>query len=72
MPTLAANRPRIQTTDLAPAPPLGGLPAQILERLRAEGVNSLDWKRLGRRRFRIFGVTRRVAAQLDSLARDAP
>jgi hypothetical protein len=45
------------------------LPSPIIERLAAEGIDSLEaWRRLGRKRLRIFGITRRVVAQLDALA----
>lgn len=48
------------------------LPAHILERLHAEGVDDLaDWMRLGRRRFQIFGITHRIAQLLDAAAREA-
>ncbi len=47
------------------------LPDSIVERLRAEGINSLaDWVALGRRRLAIFGVTRRMVTELDALARE--
>jgi hypothetical protein len=46
------------------------LSAAILERLAAEGVRTLEqWRALGRRRHELFGVTRRVAEQLDALAK---
>jgi len=46
--------------------------AAILKRLAAEGVRSLkDWQKLGPRRLVIFGITSRVVAQLDALARAA-
>jgi hypothetical protein len=48
------------------------LPNSLLERLRAEGVETLEaWVALGRRRFQIFGVTRAAVTQLDQLARAA-
>lgn len=51
----------------------GTLPPHILERLAAEGVHSLaDWRALGRRRFQLWGVTRRVVEQVDKLARGTP
>jgi len=44
----------------------------LIERLRAEGVATLEqWVALGRRRLRIFGVTRAAVAQLDALAKAA-
>jgi hypothetical protein len=46
------------------------LPTRLLERLRAEGVSTLEaWVALGRRRLQIFGITRAVVAQLDALAK---
>jgi hypothetical protein len=48
------------------------LPMSLIERLRAEGVATLEeWVALGRRRRQIFGVTRAVVAQLDALAKAA-
>jgi hypothetical protein len=49
------------------------LPARVIERLRAEGVYSLgDWGRLTRmQKCAVWGVTRRMAAELDRLAREA-
>lgn len=48
------------------------LPHPLLERLRAEGVATLEaWVALGRRRREIFGVTRAAVAQLDALAKSA-
>ncbi|HXP99354.1 MAG TPA: hypothetical protein VN845_04730 [Solirubrobacteraceae bacterium] len=45
----------------------------MLERLHAEGVHSFaDWRALGRKRREIFGITSRMVAQLDELARGAP
>jgi hypothetical protein len=55
------------------AQPIDGLtplPAPIVERLAAEGVDSLEaWRALGPKRFQIFGVTRSMVRQLDALAR---
>ncbi|HLY51746.1 MAG TPA: hypothetical protein VKQ31_01935 [Steroidobacteraceae bacterium] len=46
------------------------LPQSLLERLRAEGVETLEaWVALGRRRRQIFGVTRAAVLQLDALAK---
>jgi hypothetical protein len=46
------------------------LPHPLLERLRAEGVETLEaWIALGRRRRQIFGVTRAAVTQLDTLAK---
>ncbi len=48
------------------------LPHPLLERLRAEGVATLEaWVALGRRRRLIFGVTRTAVAQIDALAKAA-
>jgi len=48
------------------------LPPHVLEALEAEGVTDLTaWRALGRRRFRLFGVTRRTVEQLDRAAREA-
>ena len=48
------------------------LPHSLLERLRAEGVATLEeWVALGRRRRQIFGVTRAAVEQLDALAKAA-
>lgn len=48
------------------------LPLPLIERLRAEGIASLEaWIALGRRRLRIFGVTRAAVAQIDALAKRA-
>lgn len=46
------------------------LPDTLLERLRAEGIETLEaWVALGRRRREIFGVTRAAVTQLDQLAK---
>jgi hypothetical protein len=48
------------------------LPLPLLERLRAEGVATLEaWVALGRRRRQIFGVTSAAVAQLDAFAKAA-
>ena len=48
------------------------LPLPLTERLRAQGVATLEaWVALGRRRKEIFGVTRAAVAQLDALAKTA-
>lgn len=50
-----------------------GLPAHVVARLEGESVTTLDeWRALGRRRYSIFGITRRVAGQPDALARGRP
>ena len=46
------------------------LPHPLLERLRAEGIATLEaWVALGRRRRQIFGITRAAVVQLDALAK---
>ena len=48
------------------------LPPPLIQRLRSEGVGTLEaWVALGRRRKQIFGVTRAAVAQLDALAKTA-
>lgn len=48
------------------------LPLSLIERLRAEGVATLEaWVALGRRRRQIFGVTGAAVAQLDAFAKAA-
>jgi hypothetical protein len=48
------------------------LPLSLIERLRAEGVATLEaWVALGRRRRQIFGITNAAVAQLDALAKAA-
>jgi hypothetical protein len=48
------------------------LPAHVLHLLHEEGVRDLDdWRRLGRRRLQIFGVTSRMVALLDAAATEA-
>jgi hypothetical protein len=48
------------------------LPHALIERLRSEGVATLEeWVALGRRRRQIFGITRSVVDQLDALAKSA-
>lgn len=48
------------------------LPLPLIERLRAQGVATLEaWVALGRRRNEIFGVTRAAVTQLDALAKAA-
>jgi hypothetical protein len=47
-----------------------GLPGSIVQRLRAESIIALsDWRSRGRKRLQIFGVTRRMVAELDALVR---
>jgi len=48
------------------------IPHPLIERLRAEGIGTLEaWVALGRRRLQIFGVTRAAVAQIDALAKAA-
>ena len=48
------------------------LPVSLLERLRSEGIATLEaWVALGRQRRQIFGVTRSAVEQLDALAKAA-
>lgn len=46
----------------------------VRARLIAEGVNTLsEWRALGKRRFRVWGITRRMARELDAIsAREWP
>lgn len=49
-----------------------GLPAHVLDALEREGITDLlAWRKLGRRRLAIFGVTPRTAALLDAAAKEA-
>lgn len=60
---VALNSTAFQAT-LAPA---------LIERLAWHGIRSLkDWRRLGAQRRTIFGITSRMVAQLDDLAKAAP
>lgn len=53
-------------------PAWGALPAPLRERLELEGVSSAsDWAQLGKRRFTVWGVTRRTVRMLDAIARNA-
>ncbi len=46
------------------------IPEHIRARLITEGVRSLDdWTSLGEQRFRLFGITTRMALEIDELAR---
>lgn len=48
------------------------LPQHVLDVLADEGVHDLDdWRRLGRKRHRLFGVTRAMVRRLDAMAREA-
>jgi hypothetical protein len=49
-----------------------GLPAHVIGLLEAEGVRTLaDWRRLGRKRLQIFGVTTAVCRLIDQAAKEA-
>ena len=51
----------------------GALPPVILERLRAEGLETPErWRTAGKRRRMVFGVTASWVAQLDVLAQQVP
>jgi hypothetical protein len=52
----------------SPATPLpSDLPPTIIERLKAEGVQTCQaWHALGRKRLQIFGITRRHVALIDA------
>ena len=39
--------------------------------MRKASADLHDWRRLGRKRLRIFGVTSKVVAQIDAAAREA-
>jgi hypothetical protein len=44
----------------------------VLDALRQEGIADLGaWRKLGRRRFQLFGITPRTVEMLDSAAREA-
>lgn len=47
-----------------------GLPEHVLDTLADAGVTDLQsWRGLGRRRLRLFGITRSTVALLDAAAR---
>ena len=49
-----------------------GLAPHVLATLAREGVTDLaGWKKLGRRRFNIFGITSTTATKLDEAAKSA-
>jgi hypothetical protein len=67
----ATSGGRINTGNAASIA-LPNLPLHVLHLLHEEGVRDLhDWRRLGRRRLRIFGITSKVVAQIDAAAREA-
>jgi len=68
---LGKPREMLTLADMSHALP-NDLPPPLIERLRAEGVATLEaWVALGRRRRQIFGVTRAAVELLDSLAKAA-
>jgi len=63
------SRPQTLPADAFPE----AVPEAIRERLADYGITGLAaWRALGRKRRQIFGVTARVVAELDALARGAP
>lgn len=65
------KRAKTQTADTKRIGELG-LADHVLATLAEEGVATLsDWRQLGLRRLRIWGITRRTAAMLDRAAREA-
>jgi hypothetical protein len=59
------NPPEISLAD-------SGAEPNIVGRLHAIGVDTCaEWRRLGKQRFRIFGITTVQASRLDELVRDA-
>jgi hypothetical protein len=74
MRTLVPTTSKIQrdAEALASSHFAAGLGETIVERLKANGVaTAAAWHDLGRQRLQIWGITRRVATQLDKLARQA-
>lgn len=48
-----------------------GLSETIVSRLAAENIFTIsDWERLGRKRFRIFGITTSTAKKIDALTKE--
>ena len=66
-PELATPRAAGTSGDAPIITPLpADLPAVLLERLRAEGVMSCEqWQKLGPKRGRIWGVTKKIRKQID-------
>ena len=57
----------IHTLRTDPLPLPSELPATVLQRLGDQGVTTCDqWQALGRRRHGIFGITRRMIAEIDA------
>lgn len=49
---------------------LAALPPHILQTLHNEGVYSIsDWRKLGRRRHQLFGITKAMVRRIDAAAR---
>jgi hypothetical protein len=58
---------RVQQLTAAPQT-WADLPERIRGLLEQEGIRTpVEWRAAGRRRLRIFGVTRSTAAQLDAV-----
>jgi len=48
-----------------------GLPTHVLDLLEHEGVTDLAaWRRLGRKRHQLFGITKAMCRQIDAMARE--
>ncbi|HEV2269015.1 MAG TPA: hypothetical protein VGR92_06120 [Steroidobacteraceae bacterium] len=48
------------------------LPAHVVPMLRNDGIVTLeDWRALGERRFKLFGITPRTVEVLDQAAEEA-
>ena len=68
--SMIASARKLQTEALPI--PRDKLSAILIERLSAAGINTCDaWLALGCRRHRIFGVTRRIVAQIDTAVAEA-
>ena len=66
------NLHRGALTPQLPASEWGALPPPLRERLEAANVRTAaDWCALGKRRFGVWGITRRTARMLDAIARGA-
>lgn len=58
-----------RSTAQQPDDSLAALQPHIVERLHAEGIDSLAaWRHLGRRRLAIFGITRAMVQEIDAAA----
>jgi hypothetical protein len=61
------------TRPAQPNPGLAQLTPVLRAHLATEGIASLAaWRAVGRRRYKIFGVTRTMRAQIDALAKATP